>query len=372
MSELQYLTVSDFALQTGTTMPSVSLAYRTLGTLNDAKDNAIVVTTGFSGTDTVTEAALIGKDRALDPTKYFIILPNLLGSGRSSSPSNTPEPFERARFPLVTVFDNVSLQHRLVEKLGIEQLRMVAGWSMGAAQSFQWAAQYPDMVKAICPIAGAARAAEYNKVFLYSLERVLRLDPAFRDGYYVHQPINGLKAFASIYAGWGFSEPAYRNGLYRSLGAADYKEWIERFWEPSFIHCDANNLLSQLWTWVHADISANSIYKGNFEAALAAIKARAIVLPVDLDRYFPPVDSEYEVKHMRNAQCRVIRSDWGHYMPANPGERHLIDGAIEELLTDEEDPDFLWPQRRERRGGAEQGDGGPLRRVSEPRRSSPQ
>lgn len=335
MTELQYFDVPDFSLQTGGVLPVARLAYRTLGTLNEARDNAIVLTTGFSGTDAVTAKVLTGEGRALDPDRYFIILPNLLGSGLSSSPSNTAEPFERGRFPLITLYDNVRLQHLLVtEGLKIERLRLVTGWSMGAAQTFQWAAQYPDMMKAICPIAGAARAARYNKIFLHSLKRALTLDPAFKDGYYDHAPVNGLKLFATIYAGWGFSEPAYREELYKSLGSSTYEEWVEKFWEPSFIHCDANDLLSQLWTWVHADISDNDIYKGNFEAALGAIKARAIILPVDHDRYFPPIDSEYEAKHIPNSTCRVINSIWGHYMPVNPADRAAVDAALTELLTE--------------------------------------
>ena len=74
------------------------------------------------------------------------------------------------------------------------------------------------------------------------------------------------------------------------------------------MRCDANNLLSQLWTWLHGDISHNPVYNGNFEAALGAIKARTIVAPVDNDRYFPPADSEYEAQHIRGAKCHVNRA----------------------------------------------------------------
>ena len=130
------------------------LAYRTLGTLNEAKDNAVLVTTGLTLSDDYNETYFCGPGRALDPGKYFIILTNHLGNGRSSSPSNTPAPFEKARFPVVTHFDNIRLQHLLVASLGIQKLRLVTGWSMGAAQVFQWAAQYPDTVAAVRPLRG--------------------------------------------------------------------------------------------------------------------------------------------------------------------------------------------------------------------------
>ena len=82
---------------------------------------------------------IIGTDKALNPDKYFIIVPCALGNGQSSSPSNTPEPYDRARFPNVTLYDNVTLQHRLITELfGISKVKLVTGWSMGAQQTFQW------------------------------------------------------------------------------------------------------------------------------------------------------------------------------------------------------------------------------------------
>jgi homoserine O-acetyltransferase len=204
---------------------------------------------------------------------------------------------------------------------------------MGACQAFQWAAQFPDMVRAACPIAGSARTAAFNKVFLLSLQRALELDPVFAGGFYDRPPVNGLKAFAAIYAGWGTSEPFYRTEAYRALGARDYQEHVAYFWDPFFLRCDANNLLSQLWTWLHGDISDNPVYSGNFEAALGAIKARTIILPVDNDRYFPPADSEYEARHIPGAKCRVISSIWGHMAPMNPQDIPAIDSALHELLA---------------------------------------
>ena len=333
MSE-EFLEVTNFLLQKGGLMPNVRLAYRTLGTLNAARDNAVLVPSWYTGTDADTEAFMLGPHRALNPEKYFLILPNLLGNGRSSSPSNTPPPFERGRFPKITIYDNVRLQHQLVtERLGINSLRLVTGWSMGASQTFQWAAQFPDMVRAAAPIAGSARTASFNKVFLLSLRRALTLDPGYNDGFYERPPLNGLKAFSAIYAGWGFSEPFFRTAAYAAFGAKDHEQFVQYFWEPFFLRCDANDLLCQLWTWEMADISDNAEYGGDFEAALRGIAARTIVIPVDLDRYFPPVDSTYEAEHLRNGKCRVIRSDWGHMAPMNPADIPAIDAILNELLT---------------------------------------
>jgi homoserine O-acetyltransferase/O-succinyltransferase len=333
MSGYGVFETSNVMLQKGGFLPSVRLAYKTLGTLNAARDNAVLVPSWYSGTHDDTEMFMVGESRALDPRKYFIILTDLLANGLSSSPSNTPSPAEQGRFPKITYFDNVRLQHMLVRgKLGIERLRLVTGWSMGAAQTFQWAAQFPDMVKAACPIAGSARTANYNKVFLLSLRRALELDPVFNDGYYTRPPVNGLKAFASIYAGWGTSEPFYRMRAFRAFGQQSTAEHVAGFWEPFFLRCDANNLLSQLWTWEQGDISDNPIYKSDFKAALLAIEARTIVLPIDNDRYFPPADSRAEAKQIPSGECRIINSVWGHMAPMNAVDIPAIDAVLNELL----------------------------------------
>jgi homoserine O-acetyltransferase/O-succinyltransferase len=333
VTDTKFLEVSNFMLQKGGFLPSVRLAYRTIGALNAAKDNAILIPSWYTGTDADSEMFLCGPNRALNPEKYFIVLTNLLGNGISSSPSNTPAPFDRGRFPKITLHDNVRLQHQLVtEELGLKSLRLVTGWSMGACQTYQWAAQYQDMVRAAGPIAGSARTASFNKVFLLSLRRALELDPSFEDGFYERPPIRGLRAFASIYAGWGVSEAFYRTGAYSAFAANDHEQFVQYFWEPFFQRCDANNLLSQLWTWEQGNISDNPLYKGDFEAALKAIKARTIILPVDTDRYFPPVDAEYEAQHIPNSACRVVKSAWGHMAPINAGDISGFDTALAELL----------------------------------------
>jgi len=119
--------LGDVKLQRGATLRDCKLAYKTFGTLSPKKDNVIVYPTWYSGQHSDNEW-LVGDGRALDPKKYFIIIPNMLGNGLSSSPSNTPEPYNGPRFPLVTACDNVRAQHRLVtEKFGIEHIRLVTG-----------------------------------------------------------------------------------------------------------------------------------------------------------------------------------------------------------------------------------------------------
>src|SRR5690242_18932246 len=113
------------------TLRGAFLAYKTYGTLNAYRSNAIVYPTWYSGRHADNEW-LIGDGMALDPGEYFIIVANMLGNGLSSSPSNTPAPYDWAWFPRITFWDLVQQQHRLViERFGIETLPLVTGWSMG-------------------------------------------------------------------------------------------------------------------------------------------------------------------------------------------------------------------------------------------------
>ena len=333
MSARQTFEIADFALQGGEMLPMARLVYRTLGSLSPKRDNVVLIPSWFSGTDRESELCMVGPDRAIDPARHFIVFTNLLSGGVSSSPSNTPAPCEAARFPAVTLHDNVRMQHALLtEVLGIERLRLVAGWSMGGCQAYQWGAQYPDMMAAIAPLCCSARTGHFNQIFLLSLRRALELDPAFAEGFYTRPPVRGLRAFATIYAGWGFSEPFYRNEEFRRFGATTAAEFCARFWEPAFLHLDANDLLALLRCWERGDISAGAQYGGDLDHALGAIKARAIVMPCEHDSYFPPVDSHAEVARMPRAECRPIRSSWGHMTLWNPADRPFIDAALRELL----------------------------------------
>ncbi len=305
----------------------------TLGTKTASGDNVVLIPSWYSGTHREAALNMVGEGRAIDPAKHHVVFTNLMSNGLSSSPSNTPAPNEASRFPRVSLFDNVRLQHEMLTRhLGVERLKLVAGWSMGGCQAYQWSAQYPDMMEAIAPICCSARTAHFNKVFLIALRRALELDPAFADGYYTRPPVRGLKAFAAIYAGWGFTEPFFRTEAFRQFGADSSESFVERFWEPAFLQHDTNDLLGLLRTWFDGDISNGPAYGGDLAKALGAIKARAVVMPGELDRYFPPVDSHEEVRHMPNAVCQPVPSDWGHMVIWNPTDQLFIDDGLRMAL----------------------------------------
>ena len=334
--EVELFPLGNVTLQSGAVLLDARLGYKTYGTLNEAGNNAVVVPTFYTGTSTRNEG-YFGPGRAIDPARHFIVSIDMFGNGIASSPSNSAAPQDGPRCPSTTVRDNVACQHRLLtEHLGVKRIRLVAGWSMGALQTYEWATQFPDMVEAILPFCGSARCSPHNFVFLEGVKAALQADAAWNGGDYAAPPERGLRAFGRVYAGWGFSQTFYRERHYRRFGHATIEDLLVDWEEDFFREWDANNLLHKLWTWQHADISANAVYGGDFARALGAIRARAIVMPCTQDFYFPPEDSVIEVAHMAKAELRPFDSPFGH-CAGSPGALpefdRFFDAAVADLLN---------------------------------------
>jgi homoserine O-acetyltransferase/O-succinyltransferase len=337
MSDHLTFQLGDFTTQSGATLRGAHLAYTTYGELNADKSNVIVYPTWYSGRHWENEW-LIGDGMALDPARYFVIVPNMLGNGLSSSPSNTPPPHDRARFPRISVRDNVESQYRLVtEVFGIETLPLVLGWSMGAGQTYQWAVSHPEMVQRMLPFCGSSRTSPHNRVFLEGVKAALTADAAFAGGWYRPDalPVTGLRAAARVYAGWGFSQAFYWDEVWREMGHTSLEDFLVGFWEGFFLDDrDPNNLLTMLDTWWNGDVGSTPGF-GSTEEALASITARCLVLPAEKDLYFPPEDEQWAVGHIPSAELRVIPGVWGHFAGggANPMDTAYIDAAVRDLLA---------------------------------------
>ena len=206
--------LGDFALKSGDQIPQAHIAYKTFG---DPKNPAIIYPTWYSGLIADNEW-LIGESKTLSPTRYFIIIPALFGNGQSSSPSNRPN---LKPFPRVSFYDNVRAQHALVtQRLGIKHVRAVLGWSMGAAQTFQWATQFPGFMDLVVPFCGSARTSLHNRVFLEGVKSAVLAGRGAVSGgvcegesgkgqyrgWSGEEREVGLKALGRVYAGWGFSQ----------------------------------------------------------------------------------------------------------------------------------------------------------------------
>lgn len=324
------------ALQSGRSFRNMRLVYKTFGRLNADKSNVIVYPTSYSAQHHDTQH-MVREGGALDPARYFVIIPNLFGNGLSSSPSNTPWPDVGSRYPNISYVDAVQVQRRMLQQLwGIDRVALVYGWSMGAMQAYHWAAMFPEAVERIAVVCGSARCAPHNRVFIDGVAHALMADAAYRDGQFTDKPVRGLRAMGRVYAGWALSQSFYRQELWRTLGATSLEDYLVTFWETNFARRDPADLLAQLWTWANGDISANPQDQGDLAKALRRIQARTLLMPGDHDLYFQVADNQLELEHLQRAELVPIPSVWGHRAgnPVNqPEDRAFIEHHVKALLA---------------------------------------
>ena len=303
------LELGDFAVERGGFIKDARLSWQSHGTLNSARDNVIVYPCSYSATHGDL-TWLIGPDRVLDPTKWFIVIPDMFSGGVSSSASQQED------YPaLVTMADNVRAQYQLiVGEFGASHIAATYGFSMGAGQAYHWAALYPELVERAIIVCGSSRTSIHNRVFLSGLLRILEAAPEYLGGgRFRSEPVLALRAFAHVYAGWGLSQDFYRERLFESvLGATNLEAFLRNDWEDGFASKRAADLYAQALTWQEADISANSQYEGDLAAALSSIKARTLLMPGTTDLYFRVADNELDLPYLRESKLSPIQSIWGH------------------------------------------------------------
>lgn len=329
--------IGDLALEEGETLRGCKLAYRTHGRLNAARDNAVLVTTWFSGTGKVMEDVYVGAGRALDPSKYFIVIVDQIGSGLSSSPHNTPSAQSMAYFPNVRIGDDVNAQKRLLkDEFGITELALAFGGSMGGQQVYEWAVRYPDMVKRAAIVAATARNTFHDFMFTETLIEALTSDPNWNGGWYTRSEDvrDGLSRMAGIFAVMGWSTEFYEKKRWQSLlGMSNERDFINGVMRAYFAPMDANDLLCTAWKWQRGDVSRHT--DGDLAKALARITAKCYIMPISHDMFFPPRDCEAEHRLIANSEFRVINAVEGH-MALNgfdPAYTAQMDTHLRELLA---------------------------------------
>jgi homoserine O-acetyltransferase len=311
--------IRNFKTESGVELPEAHVVYGTYGHLNEARDNVILLPSHYMAEMHGYEW-LIGPGKALDPSKLLLVTSELFGNGRSSSPSNTPEPFHGPRFPVMTIRDNVEAVHRLLtQELKVNHIKAVVGFSMGAQQAFQWAVSYPDYTDRIVATAGTAKTYGHGIVRLESEITAIATDPVFNGGDYKEEPQKGIQAFGIVWTAWLFSQEWWRRELWRtdaSLGS-NFGEVVDRFKTNFIPGADANNLILQMRTWESNDVGNTPPFHGDTEAALRSIKAPVLYMPSETDLYFPVGDARYEAHFIPHCELRPIPSLWGH--PAGAG-----------------------------------------------------
>lgn len=328
-------TFKTFDFHCGVRLNDVKIVYQTYGNLNTDRSNAILYPTSYGAQHSDIDW-LIRPDGILDPTQWFIIIPNMFGNGLSTSPSNSTCGLVETGFWFSHV-DNVLAQQQLLQEVfGIERLALIYGWSMGAQQAYHWGGLYPDRVQRIAALCGTARTTDHNRIFLQSLRLALTADPAWTGTHFEQVPDRGLRAFARIYASWAASQEFYRQGIYKRLGFDCLEDYLAKAWEAGYRKRDPHNLLAMIDTWLHCDVSDNPTYQGDYFTALKAIQAQTLVMPSRTDLYFTPQDCATEANLIPQSSYQEIPSIWGHRAGnpyQNPEDANFIRSHVHALLS---------------------------------------
>ncbi|PYK12109.1 MAG: hypothetical protein DME65_05095 [Verrucomicrobia bacterium] len=242
-------TIRDFKFASGETMPELRLHYRTLG--KPEKDeqgkttNAVLIMHGTTGSGAQFirpefAGELFGKDQPLDATKYFIVLPDGIGHGKSSRPSDGMH----AKFPHYGYLDMVDAQYRLLtEGLGIDHARLVMGTSMGGMHTWLWGELHPDFMDALMPLASLpTQISGRNRAWRRIVIDAIRHDPAWNDGEYKTQPPSLRTAAEMLW--FMSSNPVLRQKEAPTLAKTD--EVLDKFTEQIVKTDDANDVLYAL------------------------------------------------------------------------------------------------------------------------------
>jgi homoserine O-acetyltransferase len=341
MSIAHCFKLNQFELQCGAILPEAQIVYQIYGELHSDRRNVVLYPTSYGAQHSDIDW-LIRPGGILDPTRWFIVIPNMFGNGLSSSPSNCPDCGLAEQGFWFTHVDNVRAQEALLRAVfGIEQLALVYGWSMGAQQAYYWGVIYGDRVRRIAALCGTARTTDHNRIFLESLRAALTADPSWTGTCFNGLPERGFRAFARIYASWAASQAFYREGLYYKLGYNSLEDYLQRAWEASYRKRDPHNLIAMLDTWLRCDVGQLASHchldaQNSYRKALQSISAITLVMPSATDLYFTPEDCEVEAALIPHVQYRLIPSIWGHRAGnpyQNPADERFIKTEVQVLLN---------------------------------------
>ena len=290
-------TIRQFPFASGETLPELKLHYTTVGTLKG--NNAVLVLHGTGGTGRSFlsdrfAGNLFGPGQPLDATKYFIILPDGIGHGGSSKPSDGLH----AHFPRYRYADMVTSQYRLVtEALGVKHLRLVIGTSMGGMQTWIWGERYPSFTDALLPLASApAPISGRNRMIRRTIIDSIRQDPEWKEGEYTAEPrglttaMYGLMFMASTPLTWHKEAPTqaeadryFDNWIRARKAGYDANDLLYQFeasedYDPSR---DLEKITAPLFAVNSADDEVNPPELGILEREIQRVKrGRYILLPI--------------------------------------------------------------------------------------------
>jgi homoserine O-acetyltransferase len=313
-------TVRDFRFHTGQVLPELKLHYRTVG---EPTGEPVLILHGTAGSgasmlNPAFAGELFGAGQPLDAARYYIILPDAIGAGKSTKPSDGL----RAAFPRYNYDDMVDAQYRLVkEHLGVKRLRVIAGNSMGGMQAWIWGSKYPDSMDAIVPMASQpTEMSSRNWMMRRLITDSIRNDPEWNGGNYTKQPRSAQ--FASVFFGIGTN--GGNLALYKAAPTREKADALLDARMKAPFTADANDVLYQ---W-------DSSRDYNASAGLERIQAAVLAINAADDERNPPETGimDREMKRIRNGRYLLIPASDQTTGHGTTGQAKFWKQALAELL----------------------------------------
>lgn len=305
-------------LEVGETLPELEIAYCTYGELNENRDNVIWVCHALTANADAADwwPGLIGKGKFFNPENYFIVCANILGScygstGPSSVDSRTRTTYSRD-FPIVTIRDMVRAHQLLADHLGITEVALMIGGSMGGQQVLEWSIMEPDFPERICVLATNARHSAWGIAFNEAQRMAIESDPSWKD----RKPGAGKAGLESARA---IAMLSYRNYQTYELTQTDKDgETLDAYRASSYQRYQGLKLFKRFdvlsYWYLSKAMDAHHLGRGrgSLENALAQVRAKALIIGIHSDVLFPIGEQAFIAKAIPGAQLEIIDSFYGH------------------------------------------------------------
>jgi homoserine O-acetyltransferase len=314
----QFAALGDFKLENGAVINDCTIGYRVFGKLNSAKTNGILFPSWYGGTTKMIET-VVKPWKAIDTTKFCLILVDALGDGVTTSPSNSMKQ-HGADFPEFSVRDMVESQYQLLTtKLGISHLHAVMGISMGGYQTFQWAVSYPNFMSHLIPIVATPQPSSYDLVEWNIMRMVVEADTAFHGGRY---KVNPIIPIGTIYTQLNSTTPP---NIIKSMSRPAAMAYL-KYTETAKVK-DWNDTYYQLKALIAHDIAKP--YNSSLAEAAKQVKAKMTIIVEKQDHLCNPQPAT-EFSKLLPAKLVILDSDQGHV-----GSGNFDDPVMKQSIEDE-------------------------------------
>ena len=303
-------------LECGAQLQEVTLAYRSWGRLNAARDNTMLVCHALTGSADVDQwwPGLLGTGRALDPVQDFVVCCNVLGGCYGTTGPGDINPVSGRRyggaFPAVSVRDMVQAQARLLDELDIAKLALVIGGSLGGMQVLEWAALYPERVGAIVAIGCGARQSPWAIAWSEAQRQAIFADPNWRGGDYspAAPPAAGLAAARAMamvsYRHWREFQRRFGRQQ-REDGRFEIESWLRHHGDKLVRRFDAASYVT-----LTRAMDSHDLVRGR--RGVPALTAPALVVGISSDLLYPLAEQQELAALLPNAEFAVLDSPHGH------------------------------------------------------------